>query len=190
MGIHDELISTLCQEDEQGNIPIVKIVGTLNIDIRFEVSMYLPVRGRPQFTAPLPPRGITPDIIVTKKDDPENQIVIEVKGDIKFDAGQTLRQIKKYSEKFDTRLIIPWEQERFVPYFKNEGFQVYLWKAKRKWICDNCDHITYEIKRIRPRCSKCGKTQPLRLAGLVEMELNEALSSLQKPLRYHRTREG
>lgn len=185
MGIHSELILALCQRDEKGQLPLVKVVGTANIEVRFERSMYLPARDRPDFTAPLPPRGITPDIIVTTLGIPKRKIAVEVKGDIDFEPEKTLRQIKKYSVMFETKLIIPEEQEKYAPYFKNEGFRVYLWRATRIWECMKCGRQTYEKTSIKPRCSntQCHASRSLRLAGLKEIELDEYLKPLQKPLK-------
>ena len=185
MGIHSELILALCQRDEKGQIPLIKVVGTANIEVRFEESLYLPARDQPDFTAPLPPRGITPDIIVTTLGIPKRKIAIEVESDIDFDAGKTLRQIKKYSEIFETKLIIPKEQEKYAPYFKNEGFRVYLWTATRIWECMKCGQKTYEKTSFKPRCSnkQCHASRSLRLAGLKEIEIDEYLKLLQKPIK-------
>jgi len=179
------LILALCQRDEKGNIPLVKVVGTMNIEVQFEESLYLPARDQPDFTAPLPPRGVTPDIIVTTLAVPKQKIAIEVESDIDFDPEKTLRQIKKYSEIFETRLIMPKEQEKFAPYFKNEGFRVYLWTATRIWECMKCGQKTYEKTSIKPRCSntQCHASQSLRLAGLKEIELDEYVKPLQKPFK-------
>lgn len=185
MGIHSELILALCQRDEKGNIPLVKVVRTANIEVRFEESTYLPARDQPDFTAPLPPRGITPDIIVTTLGIPKRKIAIEVESDIDFDVGKTLRQIKKYSEVFETKLIIPKEQEKYAPIFKNEGFPVYLWRATRIWECMKCGQKTYEKTSIKPRCSntQCHASRSLWLAGLKEIELEEYSKLLQRPFK-------
>jgi len=184
MGIHAELIRALFEPDVSGDIPIVKIVGTLNIDVRFEESFYLPQKGRPDFTAPPPPRGITPDIIVTKMDKHKQKIAIELEGDIDFDAGKTMRQIKKYSEMFETRLVIPKKQEKYAPYFRNEGFRVWLWTARRIWKCE-CGEQTYSETSIKPRCSGCNKIRPLRLDAVIIINLDEDIKLLKKPFRYH-----
>lgn len=66
--------------------------------------MYLPAGDQPDFTAPLPPRGITPDIIVTTLGIPKRKIAIEVESDIDFDPEKALRQIKniaKYSRRIE-----------------------------------------------------------------------------------------
>ena len=185
MGIHSELILALCQRDEKGKLPLVKVVRTANIEVRFERSRYLPATDQPDFTAPLPPRGITPDIIVTTLGIPKRKIAIEVKSDINFEPEKTLRQIKKYSVIFETKLIIPKEQKKYAPYFKNEGFRVYLWRATRIWECMKCGRKTYEKTSIKPRCSnaQCRASRSLRLAGLKEIELDEYLKPLQKPFK-------
>jgi ribosomal protein L37AE/L43A len=185
MDIHSELILALCQRDEKGEIPLVKIVGTANMEVRFEESMYLPAGNQPDYTAPLPPRGITPDIIVTILGTPKRKIAIEVESNIDFDVGKTLRQIKKYSRIFETKLIMPKEQEKYAPIFNNEGFRVYLWTATRIWECMKCGQKTYERTSIKPKCSntKCAKTRTLRSIGLKEIELEEYSKLLQSPFK-------
>ena len=185
MGIHSLLVLRLCR-DEKGEIPLVKVVGTSNIEVRFGESYLLPVTDQPDFTAPLPPRGITPDIVVTRLGESDT-IAIEVKGDIRFDPEKTLEQIKKYSKIFEVRLIIPKEQEKYGPYFRNEGFRVYLWKATRVWQCESCLESTHEKTRIKPRCSnqRCKSPHKLSLLDLIEIEIEDHDKPLEKPFKYH-----
>lgn len=188
MGIHSELVLALCQRDEKGNIPLVKVVRTTNIEVQFEESMYLPAGGQPDYTAPLPPVGITPDIIVRTLGIPRRKIAIEVESGIDFDLGKTLRQLKKYRKMFkETKLIIPKKQEKFAPIFRNEGFPVYLWTATRIWECMKCSQKTYAKTNFKPHCSNthCNKTRPLKLVGLKEIELEEYTKPLQKPFKNH-----
>jgi len=118
---------------------------------------------------------------------PKRKIAIEVESDIDFDVGKTLRQIKKYSKIFETKLIMPKEQEKYAPIFKNEGFCVYLWVATRIWECMKCGQKTYERINITPKCSntQCAKTRTLRLVGLKEIELEEYSKPLQRPFKDH-----
>ncbi|GAH88678.1 unnamed protein product [marine sediment metagenome] len=120
---------------------------------------------------------MTPDITVTLPKEGGKPIAIEVENDIQWDFGASLRQVKKYQQKFDTRIIIPEVYKRFAPLYKNEGFRVYLWKAKRKWQCKKCGKITPNESRVSPKCTteNCkNKNQHLfDLVGLKDAEIEE-----------------
>ena len=175
MGIHDEIILALTQPDENGEVPLYRIVGTKRIEYHLESSTYLPATGQPDYTAPLSPRGITPDIVVEFKDKTRYPIAIEVETDINFNFGRSLRQINKYQRRFEeVKVIIPKEYERFVPLYKNEGFRVYLWETTRIWECMRCGEITDEKRPIRPKCSAkdCNSTEQ-RLKGIKDTTFKE-----------------
>jgi len=81
-------------------------------------------------------------------------MAIEIENDIKWDFQASLKQLKKYKINFpDTRIIIPKGHERFTPLYKNEGFHVYLWYAKRRWQCLKCGTETVKEGPIVPICS-------------------------------------
>lgn len=177
MTIHDELILALTQPNEKGDVPIYKMVGVSNAQYRIEESAYfLPSRDHPNGSAPFPPRGITPDIIVRARTFPvEEWAAIEVETDMDFDFGRSLQQVKKYKGKYGVIVVIPKEYERFVPLYKNEGFRVYLWRAIRIWECMQCGHPSYVEKPIKPKCSAKGcNSQEQRLKGIKNAEFVEA----------------
>jgi hypothetical protein len=118
---------------------------------------------------------ISPDIVVSGK---FGAIAIELENDIKWDFGESLRQVKKYKNKFgDVRVIIPEIYKRFVPLYKNEGFRVYLWKAKRKWQCLRCRTINISESHVPPRCEDKGCENKSRdefdLIGLKDTDIYE-----------------
>ena len=121
---------------------------------------------------------ITPDIVVRLHDvgGKYSEIAFELENDIHWDFQESLRQVKKYKAKYeDTRVIIPEDYERYAPLYKNEGFSVYLWKAKRKWQCARCEAFTEKKGPTAPKCSnqKCknNKSDDFRLVGLKDAEI-------------------
>jgi hypothetical protein len=89
-----------------------------------------------------------------------------------------LRQIKDYKTKFyDTRIIIPDEYKRFASLYKNEGFRIYLWKAKRRWQCLRCGTENVKEGTVTPKCSnsKCNDNSPneCSLIGLKDTTIEE-----------------
>jgi hypothetical protein len=176
MTIHDELILALTQPNEKGDVPIYKMVGRNNAPFRIEESAFLSQGDRPDYTAPLPPQGITPDIIVRVRTSPvEEWVAIEVETDKDFDFGESLRQVKKYRGKYGVIVVIPMEYERFVPLYKNEGLRVYLWKATRILECMACGKLSYVDKPIEPKCSAKGCKSPgQRLKGIKDEKFVEA----------------
>lgn len=95
-----------------------------------------------------------PDIIIeTKGLSTPKVVAIEVETDNDYDFGRSLRQIKKYknsykiffrSKKYETgfdyvHIIIPKIYEEFAPYYKSQGFRVWLWKGNRIWQCKECN---------------------------------------------------
>jgi len=176
MTIHDELILALTQPNEKGDVPIYKMAGVNGVPFRIEESTFLSQGEQPDFTAPLPPQGITPDIVIRARTFPvERWVAIEVETDMDFDFGRSLQQVKKYKGKYGVIVVIPKEYERFVPLYKNEGFEVYLWRAIRIWECMQCGHPSYVEKPIRPKCSAKGcDSKEQRLKGIKNAEFVEA----------------
>ncbi len=178
MTIHDELILELVKPDKSGKPTgdIIKIAGTKNIRYTLETSCgYEDVFGE---IIPM-----TPDIIVDIMEKLDSQVrkigkkqlAIEFENDIQWDFADSLQQVKKYDELFDkVVVIIPREYERFAPLYKNEGFQVWLWKATRVWECMQCGTITEERRTVKPRCSgkKCNSTEQ-RLKGVKDTQFEE-----------------
>lgn len=192
MTIDDELLLELFKPDTSGKVGkdalIVKIVGTRRITYRLEetASGFQTHYEEPMhITSPIESElyKITPDIVVTIPRKENRQIAIELENDIHWDFGQSLRQVKKYKRKFkDTRVIIPYEYERFAPLYKNEGVRVWLWQAKRKWKCLRCGTINVNESRIPPKCKgkdsegkKCTNTSrdEFDLVGLENADFNE-----------------
>lgn len=177
MTIDDELILELFKPDRYGKVGkdalIVKIVGKRAIYYNLEElhSFYLDTDA----VIKKEKTHICPDILIyadiTRI---QPQIAIELENDIKWDFGESLRQVKKYKGKFsDTRVIIPEEYERFAPLYKNEGFRVYLWKATRVWQCMICGDLTYKEGPIPPKCEECNKHTQHRLVGLEDTDIEE-----------------
>lgn len=183
MTIDDELLLELFKPDRYGkvgdNALITDVVGTRNILYRLE-----------QHTSRLAEEDIetvddiryaiehiiTPDITIILPTKDEKEIAIELENDIAWDFGKSLRQIKKYTSRFkDVRVIIPETYERFAPFYKNEGFRVYLWKAKRKWECVRCGTVTINESRVPPQCEnkncKNKRREEFDLVGLVNVEV-------------------
>ncbi len=178
MTIDDELFVELFKPQR-----LAKIVGTLKAKVQFEEPTYYFGHYEDSERAFSPPKSelvkMTPDITVTFSRKKNIRVAIELENDIKWDFGESLRQLKKYKAKFrDTRVIIPEEYKRFAPIYKNEGFRVYLWKAKRKWQCLKCGTITEKEGPIQPQCKnedcKNKNRNEFRLVGLQDTEILEA----------------
>ena len=178
MTIDDELLLKLLKPEKSGKVGkdalIVKVVGTLKIDYKLEEPIdYQTKNDATQRTWSI----MTPDILVTTQGTQPRQIAIELENDIQWDFGKSLRQVKKYQQKFDTRVIIPYEYERFAPLYKNEGVRVWLWQAKRKWKCLRCETINANKSRVPPKCKneKCRNKSrdEFDLVGLEDTDFNE-----------------
>jgi hypothetical protein len=182
--IDDELLLEIIKPNKLGEVEgglIIKIVGTKNIEYFLEES-FLCLK-KYEFTIGTGVHSkfeeviVCPDIVVTIPAE-KSQIAIELENDVQWDFGSSLRQIKKYQERFrDTRIIIPDEYKRFAPLYKNEEFRVYLWKAKRIWQCLRCGTETLKEGPVAPKCSnsKCdNKNQSeFRLIGLKDTTIEE-----------------
>lgn len=200
MTIDDELILELIRPDKNGGITerslIVVITGGVDYIYKLEESTYYIKDYGSTQTRPIPKIvRMTPDITIWKKPrrgmqaflkgavkeivvGPESGIAIELENDIQWDFQASLKQIKKYKGKFeDTRIIIPADFMRFAPLFKNEGFRVYLWKAKRIWQCLRCGTETIKEGPVTPKCSntKCNNhsANEYRLIGLKDAVIEE-----------------
>jgi hypothetical protein len=182
MTIDDELLLRLLKPEKSGKVGedalIVKVVGTLKIEYKLEEPTYYQTRAdATQRTW----STMTPDITVTKPQTDPNQtgrrIAIELENDIQWDFGKSLRQVKNYQQDFDTRIIIPYEYERFAPLYKNEGIRVWLWQARRKWKCLRCGTINVSDSRVPPQCKniKCrnNRRDEFDLVGLENADFNE-----------------
>jgi len=152
MTIHDELIIELIKPNRYGEVGdealIVKVVGNKNIKYSLEEPQDYQTRDdsvNRRWSI------MTPDIMVTIPIE-QKQIAIELENDINWDFGESLRQVKKYQQKFSTRVIIPEKYKRFAPLYKNEGIRVWLWKAKRKWQCLRCETINVNESPIPSKC--------------------------------------
>ena len=190
MTIDDELLLEFFKPDKHGKIGknalIINIVGTRNIFYTLEKSMSrIPkediktldvLKIAMEFL-------ITPDIVIFLPTKGAKEIAIELENDIAWDFGKSLRQVHKYKETYpDTRVIIPEKYKRFAPLYKNEGFRVYVWKAKRKWQCLRCGTINLNESRIPPKCNgkdsegqKCTNKSrdEFDLVGLEDAEVKE-----------------
>lgn len=187
MGLHHDLILALFTQSK-GEVPITNIVGVGlgRIEVEFEQSRYLPARDRPDYTAPLPPKGVTPDLIVTVLGKEKKRFVIELEIGIPFvDVGKTLRQVKKYTELFQVVvLIMPKEAERYAPVFKNEGIRIHLWTATREYQCVKCKKHTLDSTSIKPHCSECKATErALRYLGIKNAKFEEYTKPLPRPFK-------
>jgi len=164
--IHDELVLALTHPDENGKVPLYKIVKSSDISVKLEELAYRHLPNAGEW------KKMVPDIIVTisPKAHPESQrkVVIELESDVKWDFAASLRQIKDYKQflplrqkqKYEVIAIIPKEYERYVPKYNDEGIDVWLWEAKAEWICERCGNkaITkMERTKILRKCEheKC-----------------------------------
>ncbi|MBE0525264.1 MAG: hypothetical protein IBX40_13180 [Methanosarcinales archaeon] len=187
MTIDDELLLGLFKPDRHGKVGedalIVKVVGTRKIDYELEESSRESKFELIDLGIEREVVKITSDIIVTIPQEYHRKIAIELENNVHWDFGESLRQVKKYKHAFeDTRVIIPTEYKRFAPLYKNEGFRVYLWKAKRKWQCLRCGTINLNENRIPPKCNgkdsegkKCSNKSrdEFDLVGLEDAEVKE-----------------
>jgi len=194
--IDDELILEVIKPDESGKVTekglILSIAGSKDIQYKLEESTYFIETygsGENEETKIV---TMTPDITIWKKPargwkalvkdvmkemivGPEEGIAIELENDIQWDFQSSLKQVKKYKEKFqDTRIIIPEDFRRFAPLYRNEGFRVYLWTTERVWNCLKCGKDTVGRGPIVPKC-ECGSHNPsdFRLVGLRNTEITE-----------------
>ena len=183
MTIDDELTLALLKPDKNGKVskdaPIVGIVGTSNIRYELEELFYWRSRYEALMGTFV---KMTPDIFVRTLGPKMKTMAIELENDIDWDFAGSLRQIKKYRKNFsDVRIVIPKKFERFASLYKNEGFRVYLWKAKRKWQCLRCGTITPKEGPIQPICKNkaCGNKSrnEFRLVGLKDTKFEEYLAS-------------
>jgi len=180
MTIDDELLLELIKPEKDGRVGkdslIVKIVGTHNIDYVLEEPTSEIREEDVQSEADLEymnTHEITPDITVVLKGK-RKEIAFELENDVQWDFGESLRQVKRYQDRFsDTRVIIPEEYRRFAPLYANEGFRVYLWKATRIWQCLKCGTETEKEGPFEPQCKKCNKTTKHRLVRLKDADIEE-----------------
>lgn len=182
MTIDDELLLELFKPDRYGKVGdralIVKIVGTRLIQYKLEETMVYwktyEDRDEREVRRGTKEIMVTPDITVTIPKESKKQIVIELENDVKWDFGDSLRQIKKYRDRFpDARIIIPEEYKRFAPLYKNEGFRIYLWKTTRMWQCLRCGTVTEKEGPVQPKCEQCNKNTEHRLIGLKDTKIEE-----------------
>lgn len=175
MTIHDELIVELIKPNRQGDVGdgalIINVVGNKNIKYRLEEPQDYQTRDdavNRRWSV------MTPDIMVTIPIE-KKEIAIELENDIDWDFGESLRQVKKYKQRFSTRVIIPEKYERFASLYKNEDIRVWLWKAKRKWECGRCLTINVNESRVPPKCTKCSNKSrnEFDLVGLKDTKVYE-----------------
>ena len=108
----------------------------------------------------------------------EKYVALEIENDVHWDFKKSLRKLKRYKARFpDTRVIIPKSYQRFAPFYLNEGIQVYIWEAKRKWQCLKCETQTIMKGLITPKCTKpkckSHKQNEFRLIGLEDTKISE-----------------
>jgi hypothetical protein len=183
MTIDDELILELIKPNKFGEVGegalLVKVVGTRNLHYSLEqpTTQLTDIKTTIELEYALT-HIITPDITVILPKEEQKEIAIELENDVHWDFGESLRQIKKYKNRFkDVRVIIPEEYRRFAPLYKNESFRVFLWKAKRRWQCLRCGTETIKEGPVTPKCSnpKCNSNNPneFRLIGLKDADVEE-----------------
>ena len=183
MTISDELLVELSKTDKFGEIGknalLVKVVGTSNFTYTLEEPKWFRKNYEEKLRTVIHRKQkeimISPDVIV-KITNTNEQIAVKIENDIKWDFGESLRQVKKYRDKFpDTRIIIPKSHQRYAPLYKNEGLRVFLWSGKRKWKCLRCETVTLNENRVPPRCDKCNNynKSDFELVGLENADVNE-----------------
>ncbi|MCJ7559262.1 hypothetical protein MUO79_01425 [Candidatus Bathyarchaeota archaeon] len=181
MTIDDELLLELFKPDYYEKVGkgalIVNVVGTGDIDYKLEETYEL------TFWRISEVRKMTPDIIVTKRTQPET-IAIELENDFDWDFQKSLRKLKKYRKKFgDVRVIIPREYKKFGPLYFHEGFRVYLWSAKRKWKYLKCHFVNSRENRFANfmcegktsdgKPCKNGRRDLFEMVGLEDIRIEE-----------------
>ena len=194
MTITDELLFEILKPESNGKIsnkaPIKKILGKNDIAYKIDKSTAYTQKIGSGNNKELDIVKITPDILVkvsisnnsensnSSSSKSEKYVAIEIENDVHWDFKKSLRKLKKYKARFpDTRIIIPKEYQRFAPFYINEGIQVYLWEAKRKWQCLKCETETIMKRLITPKCSKpkCKnhKQNEFKLIGLEDTTISE-----------------
>jgi hypothetical protein len=160
MTIDDELILVLLKPEKDGKVgkdaPIGKdIMGAYDLD--YKLAQVDSFYSDHQAVIKKERTQICPDITIAVKTGNIRTVAIELENDLKWDFMESIEQVKKYKNKFETKIIIPADYIRFAPLYKNEGFRVYLWKAKRIWQCLKCKTETAKEGPFVPECSnsKC-----------------------------------
>lgn len=180
MKFHDALIYELIKPTRYGEPTgkIVGIVGTKKIKYQLEETEEFQKRATHSLETIID--YMTPDIILTRLKPLTGErpkVVIEVETDIDFDFAKSLRQVKKYKKITpDVRMVIPKEYERFAPLYKNEGFLVWFWKAKREYECLRCRSTTQIEGPYEPKCNNCQKYTKHKLVGLIDADFLEFTS--------------
>jgi rubrerythrin len=160
--IHSELILAVVNK-------LVNILGTNKYHYNLMPYDYDLVHPRSQTWIEM-----SPDIIAYP--DGGKPISIEVESDIQFDLDASMRQIKKYQRKYEVRVVIPKEYERFAHLYTNDGIRTYIWTANRIWECMTCGTIIKELRTIKPKCKKCKSTEQ-RLKGIEDFNIQEFRST-------------
>lgn len=194
MTITDELLFEILKPKSNGKIsydaPITKILGKKEIVYKIDKSTSYTQKIGSGNNKELDIVKITPDILVKvsgsnnsengslTNQKSEKYVAIEIENDVHWDFKKSLRKLKRYKARFpDTRVIIPKEYQRFAPFYLNEGIQVYLWEARRKWQCLKCETETIMKGLITPKCSKpkckSHKQNEFKLVGLEDTTISE-----------------
>jgi hypothetical protein len=195
MTITDEILYEILKPKSNGKIsndaPITEIIGKKDIAYKIEKSTAYTQKIGSGKNPELDIVKITPDILVKvssltnspensdiSKSNSEKYVALEIENDIHWDFKKSLRKLKKHKARFpDTRVIIPKEYQRFAPLYANEGIQVYLWDAERRWQCLRCETETSIKGLITPKCPKpkCKnhKQNEFRLIGLKNTIINK-----------------
>lgn len=158
MKIHDALIYELIEPSKSGRPTggILKIVESTRWKIKYNVEW--------SNNHPNPSVGmIAPDVIVEileprPRGIDDRRVALEIETDWDLDFGKSLRQVKDYrSSRFFRKVvvIVPEYYEQFGILYKNEGLDVWLWKAIREWQCLRCGTITEKEGTFQPICRKC-----------------------------------
>jgi hypothetical protein len=195
MTITDELLYEILKPNSNGkisdNAPIMDIIGKKEIVYKIEKSTAYTQKIGSGKSVEFNIVKITPDILVRVSSQngipktnngpnskSEQYVALEIENDIHWDFQKSLRKLKKYKTRFpDTRVIIPKMYERFAPFYVNEGIQVYLWDAKRRWQCLKCETETAKTGLVTPKCSnlKCKnyKKNEFKLIGLKDTNISK-----------------
>ena len=195
MTITDELLYEILKPESNGKIsndaPITKILDKKQIVYKIDKSTAYTQKIGTGNNKELDIVKITPDILIKvpiSKNSSKNTgisnskseefVALEIENDVHWDFKKSLRKLKRYKARFpDTRVIIPKDYQKFAPFYLNEGIQVYLWEAKRKWQCLKCETETIRKGLITPKCSKpkckSHKQNEFRLIGLEDTKIAE-----------------
>jgi len=142
LGIHSELI--------------LEVANRLHVVVDEEFDIF---RIAPYQVVSIPNTTIVelmaPDILVHFSE--RRRLAIEIESDIGFDFDQSMRQLQKYKQVYEVKVVIPKMYEKFAPLYENDGIEVFLWSGDRCWRCMRCGKDFCIEGNYKPKCPDCNK---------------------------------